>query len=351
MKIILLIILNFTFIVGQSQLYNKWYQIKFVYNSSLDDSYFTQYLFPVEFEITHEEIIVYDPLNSDNFSTYDFKSNMFNDEIRLFNISGGAYMYRIDSVSENKLVLSTPGAKIYYNRVISHDYKYGIVKLIGDADTIAYTLKVLPKFNGKFTSLFIKNLNHLKFTDSCSRIINTSFVIRNTGLIDSMVIQENDTAIKNEITRFLLTTNGKWNIDRKFRNYHENEISLSIIMMSETTLACAKKNKNKNVAKQLYIKGCKLYSEKAYKEALYYFNESILFSEYTYSLSMINLTSTNEYFVNNEYNDAIMNRAATYYQLNQIDNACMDWEKILSNRPKIPKDVEEAKKNLSKLCK
>jgi hypothetical protein len=351
MKKILFIILNFTFIIGQSQIYNKWYQTKFIYNNSVNDSYFSQVLFPVEFEITTEQITVYDPLNKDNFSTYDTKSNMFSDGIRLFNTSGSSYKYGIDSVSKNKLILSTPGAKIYYYRIISHDYKSGLIKLIGDADTIIKFVIVLPEFKEKFTSFLVKNLNLSKYSDSCSRLINTSFIIHNTGLIDSIEIQENDTAIKNEITRFLLTTNGKWKINKKFKNYHENKISLSLMIMSDFTMALVKKNKNISAARQLYIEGCNLYNQKAYNKALYYFNESILFSEYSYSLKDLNQLSPNDHFVNVDYNDAIMNRAATYYQLNQIDNACLDWEKILTNRPKIPKDFDEAKDNIRKICK
>jgi tetratricopeptide (TPR) repeat protein len=146
-------------------------------------------------------------------------------------------------------------------------------------------------------------------------------------------------------------TNRKWKIYKKFRNYKENEISLNLIIMSKTTFEFVNRSGNENFSRQLYNEGCRLYIEKDYTRALYFFNESIMFSEYSLSLSKFNLCSTNDEFINDNYNDAIMNRAATYYQLNQIDNACKDWEKILNNKPKILKNINDARENIRQICK
>ncbi len=349
MRYIIVLFLLLISTYSKGQIFNKWYQAKIITNDNL--SLFTQYLVPNEFEITQNHINYFDPLNGGNYFSYDTKGNLFNNSINLFNTIGFSYInYHIDSITDCKLILNIGAAKIYYYKIINHDLKYGMFKLLIDKDTVIEKIKVLPDFRGNFTRLLLKNINSTKYVDTISKIVKVSFIIRNSGLVDSIWIDSCNMDLKKDINNFVLSTNKKWKIKRKFRNYSDNKFNISLIIASKTTVS-ATKNIFNSAAKSLFNKGCKSYKNNDFHTAVIYFTESILYSEYNRSIGHFHLNKDKDLFDIADYDNAIMNRAATYIKLNFADKACEDWHNILQNKMVFAKDKNEAKEYLDNICK
>jgi len=332
--------------IANSQIQNKWYkQYALLFNDTISFN-----LIPPIIEITDKTVNYYDQSGEIYFS-FDLDYKNQNKSLILYDKGGRTrFSFNVDSISNNLLNIRLGDVKICFKRIINYDSLTGALKLISNNDTITKYLKIAPKFNGDFTSYLIKNLDHFKYADTVSQMVKVSFLIKNSGFVTNIKVETLNEELKNDLTNLINGTSGKWKIDKKFKSFKENTMDLNIIVMSNVTKSLAKQ-RSKKTGEILFNKGYSYHQKNDYKNALFYYTESIKYFNYVESLYLSNLNSVHDFSNSTIRNSAILNRAAIYYEMGLIDRACEEWNLVVKITPKSSKDFEEASSNITKFCK
>jgi TonB family protein len=264
----------------------------------------------------------------------------------------GGTVYLIEKLTPVELILNeqsqnynggTNRLKIYLARFEGsyQDYmfqKYVVPNLRFDGDTF-YVMNeyVYPKFQGRggVNDTFFENYqNSYEFIEDAFRQqgrpkrdrFRVSFMVSRAGRVEDIrIVESTDARYNDALIRAIRTTNTLWTPATANGKPARVQINYEFPygLPEDRSLTLAEINQLK--AKDLVQDGLKSFSRKRYAEALATFDQALALDPANVSIRL--------------------NRAATNYQLGQLDAACAEWRYLAANGDK------QAARYVKRYCK
>ncbi len=254
--------------------------------------------------------------------------------------TGGGTVYAIEKLTPFELILNEFSAnyngganrlKIYLARSEGsyEDYmfqKYVVPNLRFDGDTF-YVMNdyVYPKFQGRGRNdtFFDSYQNSYEFIEDAFRQqgrpkrdrFRVSFMVSRAGRVEDIkIVESTDARYNDALIRAIRTTNSLWTPASANGRPARVQINYEFPygLPDDKTITLADINQLK--AKDLVQEGLKSFGRKRYTEALDTFNQALALDPGNVSIRL--------------------NRAATNYQLGQLDDACTEWRYLATNGDK-----------------
>lgn len=254
--------------------------------------------------------------------------------------TAGGTTYAIEKLTPVEMILNerssnfnggTNQMKIYLARFEGTYQEYMYDKYVApnlrfDGDTF-YVMNeyVFPKFNGRAgsTDFFESYQNSYEFIEDAFRQqgrpkrdrFRVSFMVSRTGRVEDVrIVESTDPRYNDALIRAIRTTNGLWTPATANGRSARTQINYEFPYGLPEDRQVTSGEINQLKAKDLAQDGLRLFQRKRYAEALTIFNQALTFDPGNVSIRL--------------------NRAATYFQLQQTEEACADWSYLASQGDK-----------------
>lgn len=230
--------------------------------------------------------------------------------------------FEIQKCSIDSLILLSNHKKYFFTKYLTINTTKKGAEIISSEDTVKFSFVTRSKFKTDFHKYINRNI-YIFQNETTSYNVDISFMLRKNKIIDSLFIKA-DTTIKNELTNLIIETSKKW-IPAKMEGKNiDKEINFMIFIASKEFNEIRSKSIDETCLK-LFDKGYELYTSGNVDSALYYYSETITYTEF---IKSINKYSFPRVYVDNIWMNSILNKAIILYDKGEKGKACNELQKI-----------------------